>query len=416
MKFCFFFLIPFILASGVVRAQVRDTSTTYSQNGKPLVSVKCVFRDESILSCAAMNQFIQDSLDGVAISADAQAAITIGLQDQAIGDAVEYTITTTAPSGSFVIRIQMQRTADEKIRKEKLIAPIRDFLGHLMSMPVSTGDTGKAWYFDITGNARYSNNGKTSTTYGGGLYNQNTGSYDRLKVDNVNYFDYSSTSQIYSGSRQSIQGLNAGATAAVTFSFNRKKHWNGFVLGSVEHSPASKNLDLSQTGSAGIEWNLVPIRDRGQPTEVRVQGSLGYVYNAYHLRTMFNRLYETYATGGASVVFIIYTNDARLKTTGSLGASIPLRAGGGSTGTYSGGVNLSYQIRPSKPSIRLESAFSVRYRPQSLTDPDPSIPLQALFYNLYSNSPGFSTYARIGVSVTFGNARKKSQDQRGPNL
>ena len=410
-----FFLLLFF-ASGFVQAQTRDSGITYSQNGKPLVAVKCVFRDESILSCAAMSQFIQDSLDGVAVSPEGQAEITIDLRDQALGDAVEYTITTSAPSGSFVIRIQIQRTADDKIRKEKLIAPIRDFLGHLMSVPVSTGDTGKAWYFDITGNARYSNTGKTSTSYGGGLYNQNTGSYARLKVDNVNYFDYSSSSQIYSGSRESIRGLNAGASAAITYSLNSGKHWNGFVLGGVEHSPAGKNLDFSQSASAGLEWNLVPIRDQGQPTEVRVQGSLGYVYNAYHLRTLFNRLYETYAMGGANVVFIIYTNDARLKSTGSLGASVPLRTGGEKTGTYSGGINLSYQIRPSKPSIRLETAFSVRYRPQSLTDPDPKIPLQALFYNLYSNSPGFSTYARIGVSVTFGNARKKSQDQRGPNL
>jgi len=416
VKCAVLFLSSFFFSLSLGQAQSRDSGITYSQNGKPLVSLKCVFRDESVLSCAAMNQFIQDSLDGVEVTPDPKASITIDLRDQAIGDSVEYTLTTSAPSGNFVIRIQIQRTADEKIRKEKLIAPIRDFLGHLMSVPVSTGDTGKAWYFDVTGNARYSNNGKASTSYGGGLYNQNTGSYSRLKIDNVNYFDYSSSSQIYSGSRQSIRGLNAGTSAAITYSLNSGKHWNGFALGSAEHSPAGKNLNFSQSSSVGIEWNLVPIRDQGQPTQVRVQASLGYVYNAYHLRTMFNRLYETYATGGANVVFIIYTNDARLKTTGSLGATVPLRPRGETTGTYTGGINLSYQIRPSKPAIRLETALSVRYRPQSLTDPDPSIPLQSLFYNLYNNSPGFSTYARIGVSVTFGNARKKSQDQRGPHL
>ncbi|NDG85882.1 MAG: hypothetical protein EBX52_12715 [Proteobacteria bacterium] len=166
----------------------------------------------------------------------------------------------------------------------------------------------------------------------------------------------------------------------------------------------------------GATANIWAVRDQGQPTEVRVQGSIGYVYNDYHLRTMFNRLYETYAAAGTNVVFILYSNDARLKATGNLGASVPIRGGALSTGTYSGGFNVSYQIRPSKPAVRLDGSFNIKYRQRSLTDPDPAIPLQTLFYSLYSNSPGFSTYARIGISVTFGNARKKSQDQRGPNL
>ena len=385
-------------------------------NGKPVVGVKCVFRDESVLSCAAMTQFIQDSLDGVVVVQDPNASILLSLDDQSIGDSVEYTLTASAPGGSFKIRIVLQRTADDKIRKERLIAPIRDFLGYLLSSPVSTGDTGKAWFFDITGNARFSNNGQTSRSYGGGIYNANTGSYPRVKIDNVNAIDYNFSSQIYSGSKAGISGLNAVSSAAITWSLNDGKHWNVYLQTGAEHSPAGKNLDFSHSASAGLEGNLVPIRDQGQPTEVRVQGSIGYVYNDYHLRTMFNRLNETYAAAGTNVVFILYSSDARLKATGSLGANVPLREGAMTTGTYSGGINLSYQIRPSKPAVRLDGTFNIKYRQRSLTDPDPAIPLEALFYSLYSNSPGFSTYARIGVSVMFGNARRKSQDQRGPNL
>ncbi|NDG86138.1 MAG: hypothetical protein EBX52_14000, partial [Proteobacteria bacterium] len=80
---CIRILLSFILVSGA------ESGMAYSANGKPLVGVKCVFRDESVLSCAAMTQFIQDSLDGVVVVQDPNVPIVISLSDQAIGDSVE---------------------------------------------------------------------------------------------------------------------------------------------------------------------------------------------------------------------------------------------------------------------------------------------------------------------------------------
>ncbi len=399
-----------LVLSGSIDARAQAT------DAKPVVGVQCAFRDESVLGCAGMIQFIQDSLDGITIVSDPSAPVSVTLSDQALGDNVEYSITASAPSGSFMIRIQLPRTADDRIRKERLIAPIRDFLSHLVNEPLTSGDDGGSWFFDITGNARFSNNGKTNSSYGGGLYNLNAGSFPRVKFENVNNLDFSASNQIISGTREGISGLLVGSTVALTYSLNDKKHWNAFLITGAEHSPAQKNINFSTSGTGGIEWNLVPIRDQGQPTQVRVQGTIGVVHNQYRLRTIFDRLHETFASGGASIVFIVYSKDSRLKTTGNAGFSIPLRAGGEKVGTYSAGVNLSYQIRPSKPAVRLDGNFSIRYRELSLTDPDPSIALPAMFYNLYWNSPGFSTYARIGLAITLGNARKRSQDQRGPGL
>ena len=388
----------------------------YSRTGKPLVSIKCPFRDESVLSCVSFVNFLQDSLDGISVVTDGEASIFVTLTDDFIGDYVDYTVSVTAPTGNFLIRVQFPRNADDKIRRERLLQPIQDFLKHLTNAPLVTGESDGKWYFDINGNARFGNNGRTNSSYGAGASNRITGFFDQFKVDMYNNIDYNSSTLLFAGQSQTISALRGGTIAAGTLSISADKRWNLYTLAVAEHNPAGKNCDFTGGGVAGLEWNLVPIRDKGQPTQVKVEIGGGYTYNDYRIRTIFNRLYEGFATGNATLVFVAYSKDQRLKTTGSLGCNIPIRDQGDMQGTYSGGASVSYQIRPSKPSVRLDANLNMNYRKVSLTDPSPNAVLNPLFYSLYHNSPGISTGGRIGFTIIFGNTRKRNIDQRGPNF
>jgi hypothetical protein len=394
--------------------EIADIRT--SQAGKPLVAIKCPFRDESVLSCVSFVNFVQDSLDGISVVTEGQASIIVTLTDDFVGDYVDYTISVTAPSGNLMIRIQFPRTADDKIRREKLLRPIQDFLKHLVSAPLSSGENDGKWYVDFNGNARFGNNGRTNSSYGAGGSNRITGFFEQFKLDLFNNFDFNSATMLYAGQTQTISAPRGGTIAAGTLSISPDKRWNVYVLGVAEHNPAGKNCDFTGGGMAGLEWNLVPIRDQGQPTQVKIEIAGGYTYNDYRIRTVFDRLYEGFATGNASVVFVAYSKDQRIKTSGSLGCNVPLRENGGVQGTYSGGAGVSYQIRPSKPSIRLDAHMNLNYRKVSLTDPSPRAVLNPLFYSLYNNSPGVSTGGRVGFTIIFGNTRKRNIDQRGPNF